>query len=145
MKKKLSTHVLSQNYIWGLHYKSFKWSSTFCCSIETALLHMTHDTRNSWVLGVKHVWSWSMFLWQMDLRRNTMSLQQDAACDGGTPAHEEVLSGASSQCTELGTFIQLQHMMKELPPWSSGTKRSFQSMLQIHTGAIILQEKRTTS
>jgi len=46
-----------------------------------------------------------MFLRQVDLRRNTLSHQQDAACDGGTPAHEEVLSGASSQCTELGTFI----------------------------------------
>jgi len=39
------------------------------------------------------------------LRMNTVSLPQDAACDGGTPAQNEVLSGASSQCSHCGTNI----------------------------------------
>merc|ERR1719348_1358055 len=37
--------------------------STFCCSIESAL-QITHDTSNSQEQGVRHVWSWSIFLRQ---------------------------------------------------------------------------------
>jgi len=43
------------------HYLFKAIISTFCCSIEPAL-HMTHDTSNSQEQGVRHVWSWSMFL-----------------------------------------------------------------------------------
>jgi len=44
----------------------------------------------------------------VDLRMNKVSLPQDAACDGGTPTQNEVLSGASVNAaiiTELGTNI----------------------------------------
>jgi len=108
---------------------------TFCCSIESAL-HMTHDTSNSQAcLVMVHDPE------TVDLRMNTVSLLQDAACDGGTPTQNEVLSGASSQCSHHH-WIGDEYTLEEEYNYSTwrrnsrqeaevGTKRSIQSMLQI--------------